>query len=74
MIALRLASPGQVGDNHGNDWVGFSGKYDLAVELVEEQRSTKWFCFSDVGLLNQIVTGVAVVENDISILPPPQVS
>ena len=50
-----VALPVQVGDNHGNE-AGFSGKYYLAVELVEEQRSTKWLCFSDVALLDQIVT------------------
>lgn len=50
-----VALPVQVGDNRGNK-VGFSGKYYLAVELVEEQRSTKWFFFSDVTLLDLIVT------------------
>lgn len=55
MIVLRVALPVQVGDNHGNK-IGFSGKYYLAVELVEEKKSTKCFCFSDVTLLDQIFT------------------
>lgn len=49
-----VALPVQIDDNHGNE-VGFSDKYYLAVELVEEQRSTKCFCFSDVVFLDQIV-------------------
>lgn len=54
MIVLCGGVPVQVGDNLGNK-VGFSGKYYLAVGLVEEQRSTKGFCFSDVALQDHMV-------------------
>lgn len=63
---LGVALHVQVGDNE----VGFSGKSCLAVKSVEEQRSTKYFCFSEVALLSQIPT--EGMENDISVLSPPQ--